>query len=183
MLHRLKHKYKPSQTAVPISNNLQFVSCACAIIASIVIVPSCKRSEEEKRPIDQESTSLDLDTFQWKNRLVFIFAPSSTDHSYLNQKDGFEGKEDELNDRDIIVFELIETGPSMMGNKLLTNEQQSYLRHKFGIPAADYGFILLGKDGTVKLRAKEVVASSDLFDLIDRMPMRQEEIKRKAKQP
>ena len=134
-------------------------------------------------PIDQESTSLDLDTFQWKNRLVFIFASSSTDHSYLNQKDEFEGKEDELNDRDIIVFELIETGPSMMGKKLLTNEPQSYLRHKFGIPAAGYGFILLGKDGTVKLRAKEVVTSSDLFDLIDRMPMRQEEIKRKAKQP
>ena len=134
-------------------------------------------------PIDEESTSLDLDTFQWKNRLVLIFAPSSTDHSYLNQKDGFAGKEDELDDRDIIVFELIETGPSMMGEELLTNEQQSYLRHTFGIPAADYSFILLGKDGTIKLRAKQVVPSSDVFDLIDRMPMRQEEIKRKAKQP
>jgi hypothetical protein len=183
MLHRLKHKYKPSQTTKPIFSNLILILSSFVIIACIVIVPSCERRKEKEMPIDHESTSVDLGKFRWKHRLVLIFAPSSTDRSYLKQKDEFEEKEDELNDRDIIVFELIEIGPSMMGEKLLTNEQQSYLRQKFEVHVEDYDFVLIGKDGTVKLRAKQVVASSDLFDLIDRMPMRQEEMRRKANQP
>jgi len=183
MLHRLKHEDKRSQTTEPIFGNLIFLVSSFLIMACIVIVPSCERREKKEVPMDHEATALDLDTFRWKHRLVFVFAPSITDRSYLKQEDEFEEKEDELNDRDIIVFKLIEIGPSMMGEKSLTNEQQSYLRHKFEVPAEVYRFVLIGKDGTVKLRAKQAVPSSDLFDLIDRMPMRQEEMRRKTNQP
>ncbi|MEO0341702.1 MAG: DUF4174 domain-containing protein, partial [Bacteroidota bacterium] len=40
-------------------------------------------------------------------------------------------------------------------------------------------FILIGKDGGVKLRSTSVVPLDDLFALIDGMPMRRAEIRRK----
>ena len=48
------------------------------------------------------------------------------------------------------------------------------------VPVDDFVFILIGKDSTVKLRAKQAVASDEFFDLIDSMQMRQEEMRRKA---
>lgn len=40
-----------------------------------------------------------------------------------------------------------------------------------------FTFILVGKDGGEKLRAMEVVTNEKLFGTIDKMPMRQSEIK------
>lgn len=117
----------------------------------------------------------------WRNRLVLIFAPSSKEGSYLEQKSKFEGKAGELEDRDIIIIELLKSGISMTAEIPLNNEQQSFLRKKFEV-IDDFVFILMGKDGTVKLRAKEPVSSDDLFSLIDSMPMRKEEMRRKAGQ-
>jgi hypothetical protein len=62
----------------------------------------------------------------------------------------------------------------------LTNKQQSFLRGEFKVPVGDFAFILIGKDGTVKLRSNQTVLSGDLFALIDSMPMRREEMGRKA---
>jgi len=64
----------------------------------------------------------------------------------------------------------------------LTDEKQSFLRKKIEV-VEDFVFILIGKVGTVKLKAKQPVLSEDLFGLIDNMPMRKEEMRRKASQP
>jgi hypothetical protein len=55
------------------------------------------------------------------------------------------------------------------------------LRKKFGVTADEFEVILIGKDGTVKLRSKAAVSTSALFQLIDAMPMRQEEMREKKK--
>ena len=130
---------------------------------------------------DNEMKQIDLDKYRWKNRLVLIFARSSEGSSYLKQKSEFQGKADELEDRNIIVIELFEAGGSKMAEVSLPDEQQSLLRKRFEA-VEDFVFILIGKDGTVKLRARQPVLSDDLFELIDSMPMRKEEMKRKANQ-
>ena len=134
-------------------------------------------------PTNHESGQVDFDKYRWKNRLVLIFAASTEDSSYQRQKNEFEGKLDELEDRDVIVIELLEAGRRTMGELPLTNTQQSFLRTEFEVPVDDFAFILIGKDGTVKLRSKQTVLSGDLFALIDSMPMRKEEMRRKASKP
>lgn len=129
---------------------------------------------------DNKMVRIDLDKYRWKNRLVLIFARSSEESSYLKQKSEFERKTEELNDRNIIVIELLEEGGSKIAAVPLDHEQQSLLRRKYDVPVDDFEFILIGKDGTVKLRTKKPVLSRELFGLIDSMPMRKEEMRRKA---
>lgn len=131
-------------------------------------------------PDMDQSQEVDLDQYRWENRLVLIFAPSSVDNSYLKQKKELAGKSYELEDRDIIIFELLESGKSTVDKLPLTDEQQSYLRREFEVPDDDFAFILIGKDCTVKLRSNQTVSTDDLFALIDSMPMRREEMRRKS---
>jgi hypothetical protein len=79
------------------------------------------------------------------------------------------------------MIELLKAGISMTAEIPFNNEQQSFLRKKFNI-VNDFIFILIGKDGTFKLRAEKPVSSDGLFSLIDSMPMRKEEMRRKAGQ-
>ena len=129
---------------------------------------------------DNKMVRINLDKYRWKNRLVLIFARSSEESSYLKQKSEFERKTEEINDRNIIVIELLREGGSKIAAVSLNHEQQSFLRRKFDVPVNDFEFILIGKDGTVKLRTKKPVLSRELFGLIDSMPIRKEEMRRKA---
>jgi hypothetical protein len=43
--------------------------------------------------------------------------------------------------------------------------------------AADFQFLLIGKDGTVKMMSEEMVAHEKLFSTIDAMPMRKQEMR------
>ncbi|UCG56784.1 MAG: DUF4174 domain-containing protein [Phycisphaerales bacterium] len=134
-------------------------------------------------PNDRELRPIDLDKYRWKSRLFLIFAPSHEDGDYLRQSSEFDGAAHELQDRDIVVIELLETGRSTMGALPMANEEQSVLRRRFEVPADGFCFILIGKDGAVKLRSKQPVGSGDLFELIDSMPMRKEEMRGKAGGP
>lgn len=164
-----------------IIGNLKSLWPVLVIVACIAIASSCGRREVEEMSENNKLNQIDLDKYRWKNRLVLIFAPSSEDSSYLKQRSEFEGKADELEDRNIIVIELLKVGRSMMAELPLTDEQQSFLRKQFEA-VNDFIFILIGKDGIVKLRAEQPVLSDNLFAMIDSMPMRKEEMRRKANQ-
>lgn len=131
---------------------------------------------------DDKHNKIDLDNYRWKNRLVLIFAPFGKESSYLKQKLEFEGKSKELENRDIVMIELLKSDGSMIDKVPISDDQQLSLREKFDV-AEDFLIILIGKDGTIKLRSEQPVLSEDLFVLIDGMPMRKEEMRRKATNP
>ena len=121
----------------------------------------------------------DLEAFQWKNRIILVFAPSSNSDVYKRQMQEFEGQEHGILDRDLIILELFEDGESRWGNKSLSERVAPRMRRQFEVGEGEFVLILIGKDGTVKLRSNHPVAASKIFDLIDSMPMRQEEMRRK----
>lgn len=131
-------------------------------------------------PMNNESSRADLGKYRWKNRLVLIFAASREDSFYRKQIDEFEGEMDGLVDRDVIVMDLLDTGQTALGGPPFTHGQQSLLRAEYEVPAGAFELVLIGKDGTVKLRSEGTVSAADLFALIDSMPMRKEEIRMKA---
>lgn len=121
----------------------------------------------------------DLEAFQWKNRIILVFAPSSNSDAYKRQMQEFEGREHGILDRELIILELFEDGETRQGNKSLSERVAPRMRRQFEVGEGDFVLILIGKDGTVKLRSNRPVAASKLFGLIDAMPMRQEEMRRK----
>jgi hypothetical protein len=123
----------------------------------------------------------DLTSFQWKNRVIIIFANSSTTESYLLQKGELESRTDGVLDRDLVVLELFENERSRLGDVFLPDDAVTNLKDHFDVEQGQFQFILIGKDGTVKLRSNNPVPAEDLFGLIDAMPMRQEEMRRKTK--
>ncbi len=85
-------------------------------------------------------------------------------------------------DRDLIVLELFENGGSRLGHTTLSEKTVKRIRRQFGVGGGEFSIMLIGKDGTVKLRSPAPVSVAEIFSLIDSMPMRQQEIlgKRKA---
>jgi hypothetical protein len=86
---------------------------------------------------------------------------------------------DGVRERDLLVFSLLEQGPSFLGAQEITAEAAANLRRRFGISPGAFTVVLVGKDGTVKLRQGNKTALRDIFALIDGMPMRRREMQGK----
>ena len=149
---------------------------AALAVVGMIMVSSCGKRETLRMPTNDRANKVDLNAYRWKNRLVLVVALSGRNRLYGKQQSEFQSKAAQLDDRDILMFELLHDGKSTVGNQTLTFEQQSFIRRQFEVPEEDFVFILVGKDGTVKLRASEPVSADILFDLIDSMPMRRAEM-------
>jgi len=86
----------------------------------------------------------------------------------------------EVADRDLVVFEVLDSDRSSANKDIIDPETARRLREKFGVDRGDYAVILVGKDGGTKLKRQGRTALKDIFALIDSMPMRQEEMRQKA---
>jgi hypothetical protein len=129
----------------------------------------------------KETLSMDLTQFQWKNRLLFLFAEDANDPFFKNLQRQIMAQKAEVDDRDLIVFELPAKGPARMGTTPLDRQQADSIRTHFDMPSNTFSLILVGKDGGIKLKREDRVDLSAVFGLIDSMPMRQREMQRKSK--
>ena len=83
-------------------------------------------------------------------------------------------------DRDMVVFKIFETGPSFKDTTRIDPPTAEAIRKRFDVPSGRFTVILVGKDGGVKYKRNADIKLKDIFALIDSMPMRQEEMRRKA---
>ncbi len=102
----------------------------------------------------------DLSAYQWKKRLV-ILVGDTTDVKLKEQKSVLQNHKSELVERDILILPI-------------TNTEN----FQIDLEANFKGLLLIGKDGGVKLKKAFPVAMTELFEIIDNMPMRKAEIKR-----
>lgn len=51
---------------------------------------------------------MDLTQFQWKNRLLLLFAPDGNDPLFRKWKSNIDAQKVEVKDRDLVVFEVFE---------------------------------------------------------------------------
>jgi hypothetical protein len=116
---------------------------------------------------------MDLTQFQWKNRLLFIFAKDVNHPLFKELQSQIAAQKAEVEDRDLIVFEVPEKGPARMGTTPLDRQQVDSIRNQFDIPSNAFSLILVGKDGGIKLKREDRVDLRAVFGLIDSMPMRQ----------
>ena len=129
--------------------------------------------------ISTGNAELDLTQYKWKNRLLFVFAPHSSHPSLTDLRNDLSIQKEEILDRDLIVFQIYETGSSFRDMSEIDHEIADKLRRNFRIDPGLLTVILIGKDGGVKLRQNEQINLNKIFLLIDGMPMRREEMRRK----
>jgi hypothetical protein len=124
----------------------------------------------------QREGTIDLSTYQWKSRLLFIFAPSQDDERYRGLRQEMREQEDEIIDRDLLVFHVFEDGESWFGDSLIDKQSAAHLRDRFSVTPGQFTVVLVGKDGGEKLRQRNGFNMGEIFALIDSMPMRQREM-------
>jgi len=118
---------------------------------------------------------IDLDAYRWQNRIVLIFAPTAGDTLYAQQLAIFATREVELAERDLLIGQFPADEQGSFAGQPVAQAGGAALRARYDLQAEDFALILIGKDGGVKLTAEEPVSTARLFDLIDSMPMRQQE--------
>jgi hypothetical protein len=121
-----------------------------------------------------------LEQFQWKNRVLVIFADKDNSRAARQENQLLSARSD-LEERDMVVFKL---GGSEI--RLLFGAAENLdgdaVRDELGGPeAGEFAAVLIGKDGTAKLRVSEPVSNGELFAIIDSMPMRAAEVTKQDK--
>ena len=121
-----------------------------------------------------------LSDYEWQKRPLLLFATSASSQQLQQTLDILEEKQCELNDREMIIGIILQQGNSLLNNQTLSPNAAARLRDDYAINTEPFVVILLGKDGGEKYRSKQIPAMTDIFQLIDGMPMRQNEMEDKA---
>lgn len=110
-----------------------------------------------------EAESVDLDAFRWVARPIVVFADTPADPRFQEQMELLEARIGELVERDVII--ITDSDPAAA----------TAVRQK--LRPRGFMMALLGKDGGVKLRKPFPWDVRELSRSIDKMPLRQDEIR------
>lgn len=110
------------------------------------------------------TSDVDLEDMIWAARPLIIFANSPLDPTFKQQMALLQESFEVLIERDVMV--VVDTSPN----------SKSILRKN--LRPKGFVWVLIGKDGTVKLRKPFAWDMRELSRVIDKMPMRQQEIKK-----
>ena len=116
----------------------------------------------------QMTAFLNLDSLRWHYRVVVIFASEGNDRRIQEQNQIVDSHSHGFAERDIKVFRVIGGKPAAEG-----------LREKLRTAEKGFAIVLIGKDGTVKLRKTDPLSAEELFRTIDKMPMRKDEMRQR----
>lgn len=132
---------------------------------------------EAQNELACQGKDITLDQFQWNNRILVVFANDSASKPYQSQINEFSSLEDELLDRDLILISIFDDGCATLDDQVISDSSADDIRTQISPAAGGYSIFLIGKDGGVKLKQDEVLPPEELFRVIDRMPMRQREMR------
>ncbi len=116
-----------------------------------------------------DAIDADLNDFLWLARPVVIFADTPNDPRFAEQIELLRARAGELAERDVVV--LTDTDPAA----------RSDIRTK--LRPRGFMLVLIGKDGGVKLRKPSPWDVRELTRVIDKMPLRQQEVRERRTAP
>ena len=111
--------------------------------------------------IPKELQGIELNQYLWKNRIILTFADDEDNADLIKLKVEMKENNCEILNRDLLHFHFSNDGN--IGNQTAMNDQS-------------FRILLIGKDGGNKYESNRSVSLNHLFELIDSMPMRQDEM-------
>ncbi len=116
-----------------------------------------------------------VEDYRWKHRVLVVSAPARDDTNLVKLQEDIALMRGEFADRDMVLVTLLHTGTSAAGDRELTAAEAADTRAALGIQSGSFALRLVGKDGSVKLSSDSATAMTEIYALIDTMPMRQRE--------
>ena len=142
------------------------------IAALCVLLPLAAQAQERPEIVDTwdsdrtqvfDAADLSLDAFRWIARPLVVFAESPFDPLFQQQMELIAARADELALRDVIV--IVDTDPDAASDIRRALRPRAFM------------LALVGKDGQTKLRKPSPWDVRELSRSIDKMPLRQQEIR------
>lgn len=141
-----------------------FTALALTLSMSLA-APGARAADAGADPTElvQEAGERSLEEFLWLKRPIVVFADSPADPRYVQQMQFIADRPDALEDRDVVV--LTDTDPAA----------RSALRRE--LRPRGFMLVLIAKDGTRVLRKPFPWSVRELSRSIDKLPVRQQEIR------
>lgn len=132
------------------------------VIAGLLAIPAF--AEEAEPVLDiRPAEEIVLDDFLWLNRLIVVFANTERDPNFREQMDLLADRPVDLIERDvIIVTDTDAANPTALREKLRPR---------------GFGFVLIDKDGVIKLRKPSPWHVREIVRSIDKTELRQQEVR------
>ena len=121
--------------------------------------------------------SQELIKHQWQNRIILLVADSFENDSLKDQKELLSRFSEELDERRLIIYEISPNYFRRERDSDHTELGTSTVFEKYNATNESFKIILIGLDGGTKFEKNNPVSPKILFDLIDTMPMRQNELR------
>lgn len=122
-----------------------------------------------------------FEQYMWKNRVVLVFTPQFENANYKAQLQEVLAHLTALKERDVVVWTLENNSRVSVNQEHKPQLPTRPFYKHFKVDPDQFSLVLLGKDGTEKLRKNSVLSMKELFSTIDSMPMRQREIQDRKK--
>ncbi|MCM8569455.1 DUF4174 domain-containing protein [Gramella jeungdoensis] len=116
--------------------------------------------------------------YKWENRAVVVFTDSANSEKFEAQRKELIADMKGFEERKLV---LLHSTPGKFRRSLPVDSEwieNMEIHNEMLDKDSDFEVILIGLDGSVKLRQRELLEARYLFNLIDSMPIRQAEIKR-----
>jgi hypothetical protein len=123
------------------------------------------------------SFSQELKKHQWESRVLLIFTDDKNADDFKNQIKILSENKKGLKERKLFVYQFTKNEFTTNFNEVWSSSNSLY--KKFVNNKDRFKVILLGLDGGIKLEQDRILSPEKLFTIIDGMPMRRNELKRK----
>ena len=125
----------------------------------------------------QLSFGQDFNSHKWNDRILIILADSPNNKTFKKQFDQLLQVQKGLKDRKLVIYLFTPSGQNcdLQLLNFVSNTQRYSDLKKF---KNDFEILLVGLDGGIKLHQNTLLPAQQLFDRIDAMPMRAQELRK-----
>lgn len=123
------------------------------------------------------SFSQDLKKHQWKNRVLLIYTDDKNADDFKHQIKVLSEDKKGLAERKLVVYQFTKNDFTVNFDKVWLTS--NYFIKNYVHNNETFKVLLIGLDGGIKLEQNKILSLEKLFAIIDGMPMRKRELKRK----
>ncbi|MEO1280704.1 MAG: DUF4174 domain-containing protein [Pseudomonadota bacterium] len=117
-----------------------------------------------------------MENYLWKSRPLIVFAPSASHPKLNKQRQIVSAAQTGMKERDMVVIYVVGASTTASFGSPPSSSADA-LRKRYRVARRTFRSILVGKDGGTKKASSKPLGPRQLFQVIDAMPMRQQEMK------
>ncbi len=122
----------------------------------------------------------DLIQHQWKNRILIVQSTEGISPIYQQQIAEFMDAKEEFAERKLVLYQVVDDKYRIFDYQAEENSEEWKAAAENLSKEDDFRVILIGLDSEVKLGQTKLLGKSELFEIIDAMFMRKNELKKKS---